>query len=150
MVPLAASITAGDLDDLHRLHLEGECEVEGVLVLLHALRQGACPQLRQLGDFFLLHQYLPGTNERLIGEAPEEMEKKMQALAETLEERKKLGTCDGLENLEGNWTQRGSVEARKRLLRVLLPSLTYLPMFYYPEFEFSMGSVLKEVGAPFL
>ena len=48
VVPLAASISVGDLDGLHRLHVEWE--EEGILVLLHALREGACPQLRTLGN----------------------------------------------------------------------------------------------------
>jgi hypothetical protein len=147
VVPLAASISLGELNGLHRLHVDGDWEGEGIFVLLQALRQGACPQLRTLGSFFQENDH---SEPAFIGEVPGVVEKKMQAIAETLEDRKKLGTCEGLESLEDKWMDKGSAQARERLLRLLLPSVTWLPGYMYNTYDFLIGSALKEVGAPFL
>jgi hypothetical protein len=124
--PLAAFISAGEMPKLVYLRLEGEWEMTAIHAMMDALATGACPKLYYVGNFF--DGGLPKivSVEESDGDDDDDavamVERRMQAVAEMLEARTKLGTCDGLHFLRGPWMSEGSPQVRERLLRVLLPT----------------------------
>jgi hypothetical protein len=99
---LGGIIESGDVSLLEELRVDGTGETAGLIALVRGFRRGSCPHLHTLELPFY-----PGNPQN--DEAHKHTDIFMNAVAEVLEERHRLGTCQGLKRLEGKWLNCGSV-----------------------------------------
>lgn len=140
---------------LEELYMRYEYAEQGaVKTLFQSLRKGACPRLHALELPVVFYPYTvdEGGTWKIEDDPNEEKtDLNLTAMADLLEERQRLGTCQAVKDIGQLWLDFGSVETQARLLRLLLPVVKYLPDLVS---DFSWQSehvkVFSEVPAPYL